>query len=78
MTDATVTCAPQRVNVSVIQVVSISSLPSAMGTRTRFDISRDVDAEKSREAGDGVKDRATRPGAKAKRAVITRAICLFR
>jgi hypothetical protein len=38
MTDAMVTSAPNRVNVSVMHVVSISSDPSAMGTRTRFDI----------------------------------------
>jgi hypothetical protein len=36
ITDATVTLAPKRARVSVIQVVSISSLPSAMGTRTRL------------------------------------------
>ena len=44
MTDATHTLAPNRTKVSVIQVVSISSLPSAIGTSTRlgFVISRDV------------------------------------
>ena len=36
MTDATVTVAPHRVNVSVMQVVSISSLPSPIGTSTCF------------------------------------------
>ena len=49
MTDAIVTEAPNLVNVSVIHVVSISSLPSAIGTRTFFfDIFREevVDDEK--------------------------------
>ena len=36
ITDATTTLAPNRAKVSVIQVVSISSLPSAMGTSTRL------------------------------------------
>ena len=35
-TDATVTSAPARTRVSVMQQVSISSEPSAIGTRTRF------------------------------------------
>ena len=35
-TDATTTSAPNRVSVSVMHVVSISSLSSAIGTRTRF------------------------------------------
>ena len=38
MTEAIVTEAPNLVNVSVIHVVSISSLPSAIGTRTFFDM----------------------------------------
>jgi hypothetical protein len=42
LTDAIVTAAPNLVNVSVIQVVSISSLPSAIGTNTFFDMFRDV------------------------------------
>lgn len=36
MTEAMVTWAPNRVKVSVMHVVSISSDPSAMGTKTRF------------------------------------------
>lgn len=36
LTDAIVTSAPKRVNVSVIDVVSISSEPSAIGTNTFF------------------------------------------
>ena len=34
VTDATVTLAPARTSVSVMQVVSISSEPSAIGTST--------------------------------------------
>ena len=46
MTDAIVTEAPNLVNVSVIHVVSISSLPSAIGTRTFFfDIFREEVAD---------------------------------
>ena len=45
MTDAIVTEAPNLVNVSVIHVVSISSLPSAIGTRTFFDMFRELDDE---------------------------------
>lgn len=72
MTDATVTSAPHRVNVSVIQVVSISSLPSPMGTRIRLDMSRAVDVENRREvpgnaAAVGWKEWTTRAGVKAKR-----------
>ena len=36
LTDATTTSAPNRVSVSVMHVISISSLSSAIGTRTRF------------------------------------------
>ena len=43
MTDATVTSAPNRVNVSVIQVVSTSSDPSPIGTRTLLDDDDDDD-----------------------------------
>ncbi len=45
MTDAVVTSAPKRVRVSVIQVVSISSDPSAIGTSTRLDILRAEDVK---------------------------------
>jgi len=45
MTDATVTSAPNLVNVSVMHVVSISSDPSAMGTKTFLDMARFVVVE---------------------------------
>ena len=45
MTEAVVTSAPKRVRVSVMQVVSISSDPSAIGTSTRLDILRAEDAK---------------------------------
>jgi hypothetical protein len=47
MTEAMVTLAPNRVNVSVMHVVSISSDPSPMGTRTFFDMSRFVVKERT-------------------------------
>ena len=49
LTDATTTSAPNRVSVSVMHVVSISSLSSAMGTRTLF---ADVDMVKVVDADD--------------------------
>lgn len=48
ITDATVTSAPNRVRVSVIQVVSTSSDPSPMGTRTFFDMASFVAVETER------------------------------
>ena len=55
MTDATTTLAPNLVNVSVMQVVSISSLPSAIGTRTRF---VDILSEEEKERASFVRDGA--------------------
>lgn len=77
MTEATVTSAPQRVRVSVMQVVSISSLPSAIGTRTRLDIStadEDKEAEAEKKRGERGANDCVRVGANAKNAVRTRAI----
>ena len=49
MTDATVTLAPKRAKVSVMQVVSISSLPSPMGTRTRLAVILRIDVDREAE-----------------------------
>ena len=48
---AMVTAAPNRVSVSVMHVVSISSLPLAIGTKTDLDILRDDGVEADVEAG---------------------------
>ena len=46
ITEAIVTSAPNLVRVSVIAVVSISSESSAIGTKTFFDMARDIEDEK--------------------------------